>query len=735
MIKLPLYIAAQQNTLLSTQNRIISYKNYLFDVLKPTIESGSWDKFEVLDIGFSATGESLGKIGDNDAWRKLQEFFEPNTASPITIDFLIDGKVIERTLRNQIKALVLIMMWFSPKYYTFSTIAVTVLGLKKIISALLRDGYNSFEYLSFKRIESWILSDSTNLDFERASFYADVNKLVVEAARLPFKINLTKTLAASDFGLSLKEAVQYTVIPQRLYYLGLQESEALINELYPIRDELGKLANYIADYRKVAYLQYAKHLASYKTMSKNGEKIIWYLSSTSKSERERKVAFQTAFLALRNVSPESVLELLKKYTPSIQSDYMDIFHTDRTIQVGNRTVTGLLGAQSLFKLLNGGCLWALMSRTGMRSDEMFHLHTTNGCTTEKISGQSIHIIHADLSKTVKGTQSKQDEFVTTEVGVKAYKILQALHLPLRQRHQDSQTFFHKIVMDCSAMTKSELGKHMIAWFQVTIGEKLALTNDDVLDLKVSDPNLSFNVGDNYKFTGHQLRRSFAYYLIGYELCEFPQLKQQFSHVSMAMTRHYAKNASKFQKFKKQKQNLAHAIDEERVDQQAQVYLNIYRKLANKERVAGGKGKEFAKNMMKAERNLFKDKVDDDMLSLNYWKKQIRDQKRHIHAVAPGVYCTSTGCSLRTQVNLLECVDCKNDYIVDAVFAEAKRKEAEIHMLWDIEHDELTPQSASEAYIKITAAERIMKDLDISYEPVQLPQQVKELLIPYGVTPS
>ena len=55
------------------------------------------------------------------------------------------------------------------------------------------------------------------------------------------------------------------------------------------------------------------------------------------------------------------------------------------------------------------------------------------------------------------------------------------------------------------------------------------------------------------------------------------------------------------------------------------------------------------------------------------------------------------------------------------------------MLWDIEHDELTPQTASEAYIKITAAERIMEDLGINFEPVELPQQAKDLLIPYEVT--
>lgn len=90
-------------------------------------------------------------------------------------------------------------------------------------------------------------------------------------------------------------------------------------------------------------------------------------------------------------------------------------------------------------------------------------------------------------------------------------------------------------------------------------------------------------------------------------------------------------------------------------------------------------------------------------------------------------------SLRTLVNLIECVDCKNDYIVDAVFAEAKRKEAEIHMLYDIENDELTPQTASESYIKVKAAERIMEDLGIEYEPVIFPDEVKNLLIPYGVT--
>ena len=715
------------------QNNVGAYSNYLNDVLKPAIERGDWEELENLDIGFTVTGESLGKVGKNAAWNELQSFFEPHATRTLTIDFTINGKVIERNLRNQLKALALKMMWLSPQYYSFTGIFEAVYHLKKLVKPLLIEGCNSFEYIDFNRLESWMLKDSTYIDFEKSSVYRGLNKLFTEGRGLPFEVTLKKRLSSSDFGLTLKEAEQYPVIPQRLYYLGLKKSEELINKVYPLRNELGKLSNYITTYFDKLYKGYTEYLISDDSRKRNGE-IKWLLFTSRKDSKAKAVTFKEAFWAIKTPVKSEVIELLKTYRPEVRFEYAYKFHPDFTLKIGDREITGLKEALSLFKELNGVCLWGLMSRTGMRADEVYHLHTVKGCTTEIISKQNIHIIHADLSKTVKGYQSKQDEFVTTELSKKTYEILQALHVPLRNLHPESKKFFHKIKEDFSAIVKHSLSGHLQDWFHNAMGDKLVLTNEDIIDLKISDPNRTFNIGEDYKFSGHQLRRSFAYYLVGYELLSFPQLKQQFSHVSLAMTRHYAKNASKFQKLRKQQQNLIYAIDEERIDQKAQVYLNIYKKLANNERVAGGKGKDFAKNMMKVERNLFKDKVDNDMLSLNYWKKQIRDQKRHIHAVAPGVYCTSTGCSLRTQVNLMECVDCKNDYIVDAVFAEAKRKEAEIHMLWDIEHDELTPQTASEAYIKITAAERIMNDLGIEYEPVVLPKPVQELLIPYiGIT--
>ncbi|MBY7661126.1 site-specific integrase [Vibrio atlanticus] len=720
-----------QNKLLKAQQNVGAHTNYLIDVLKPAIERGDWDELEALDIGFTVTGESLGKIADDEAWRNLQSHIEPQAKEPRTLEFTNDGKVIERNLKNELRVLILKMMWLSPHDHSFDTLYYALNELKKVINPLLNEGLNTFSALDFDRLETWVLTDFTDIDFEREKIYSVLNRLYTEAKGLPFEVNINKKLNASDFGLTIKEAEQFTVIPQRLYYMGLQKSEEVINEAYALRHELEQLADYITTYCEKTYVGYAKYLVSGDARQKNGG-ITWYLAKSHKEGKKRTIAFQQAFTALHSPNEKETLALIHLHKPEIKRDYIDKFHSERKLTIGQWSITNLREALSLFKKLNGGCLWGLMARTGMRGDEMYSLNTVQGCTEDIIDRQNIYIIHTNLSKTVKGSQSIQDEFVTTEIGMKAYEVLQALHTPLRKKHPSSQSFFHKTKGDFSKINKPQIAKHSTAWFKDAMGEEIALTNEDLIDLKVSDPNLSFELGSNYEFTPHQLRRSFAYYLIGYELCNFPQLKQQFSHVSMAMTRHYAKNASKFQKIRQKKKTLANEIDEQRIDQKARVYLSIYDKLANKERVAGGKGKEFAKSMTKTDRNLFTDKVDNDMLSLNFWKKQIRNKKRHLHAVAPGIYCTSTTCGLRTLVNLIECVDCKNDYIVDAVFAEAKRKEAEIHMLYDIENNELTPQTASESYIKIQAAERIMGDLGIDYEPVVFPNEVRDLLIPFGV---
>ncbi|MEF1231266.1 site-specific integrase, partial [Vibrio fortis] len=148
----------------------------------------------------------------------------------------------------------------SPHDHSFGTLRDSLNDLKKVIAPLLNEGVNTLSALDFDRLEVWALTGFTDIDFERASIYNGLNRLYKEARGLPFEVNLIKKLNASDFGLTIKEAEQYAVIPQRLYYLGLQQSETLINEAYALRDELEQLAEYIATYFDKAYEGYAKYL-------------------------------------------------------------------------------------------------------------------------------------------------------------------------------------------------------------------------------------------------------------------------------------------------------------------------------------------------------------------------------------------------------------------------------------------------------------------------------------------
>jgi hypothetical protein len=712
------------------QNNVGIHLNYLIDVLKPAIEHGCWDKFEQLDIGFDTNGKSLGKIIDNEAWKKLQPFFDPNASITKTLDFSLDGKVIERNLQNELKSLILKMMWISPKEHSFAMLYETLKDLKKCIEPLLLEGVNSFSHIDINLLEKWILEGSTPFNFRRESTYSSLNKLFIEQDGLSFNIALTSTLSASGFNLNLIKREQYPVIPQRLYWRALCEAESLITHLYPIRDEIEKLSNYLITFQNNIYNGYAKYLHQGICVRPNGE-FIWRLEDSNREGKVRNNLFKEAFSIIISPTKAQILNLMEEHKPAIKESFYDKCFPDRHIKIGNKTISNQSQAEQLLTNYSGVCVWTLMAKSGMRGDEIYDLHIVNGCHAEVIAGQTIYILHADLDKTVKGIQSKQDEFVSTKLSMKAYEVLQAIHNPLRESH-NSTRFFHKFREGFGAVQKKSMQRQAKKWFECTLTSELTLTNEDIKDLKLSDPERCFEVGDDYEFTCHQLRRSFAYYLIGYELLSFPQLKQQFSHVSLAMTRHYAKNASKFQKLRKKKgknQNLYSIIDDERVHQKAQVYLDIYHRFANKERIAGGKGKEFAKRRAnQGENNLFTDKTSNDMLTLAYWENVVRNGQRHIHAVAPGIYCTSQNCSLRTQVNLIECVDCDNDYIIDAVYAEAMRKEAEIHMYYDIEHNELTPQTASESYIKITAAQRIMDDLGMDYESVAFPKAVQDLLI-------
>ncbi len=698
---------------LKSQIQVRGYSNYLKNVLEPAIARGDWDELEEMPIGFDDRGTPLGCIKD-DIW-KLTEYFYPNQSTAIqNIYFKIDGKVLERNIRNEIKILILKMLWLSHKNYTLDTCFSAANVFKKFAVKLLNDGVNSFSYLSFERMEEWILCGITSPDFRCKKTYQMLNKLIIEKVGLPFVVTLKGVLKATDLGLTLKKQKQFIVVPPRLYFNALSTSASLIEELYAYRYELGELSLSLSSIPN----KYAKKI------HERG-KIDCLQNSYKKADD-----FKAAFYAMESPTEQEVLALVMEYQPSIVTKTKNAL-----VSLSFKGVTLTL-TEANFLLSNyvECCKFLILTLTGMRMDELYALHWHDGIECSIIEGQEVYILRADMSKTTGNSQARQDTFVTTETGKKAYEILNEIMIPLRNSRKPSQQgFFHTLESHFYRKMKSSVGDSFIEWFVKRFATERILDADDMIYLSISDPEQNrYKLGDTFHVTPHNLRRSFAYYLVGYELLSFPQLKQQFSHFSSAMSRYYAKNSSKFQKWRKSnKKPIYDEVDNERVKQQAQIYLNIYQKLANNERVAGGKGKAFSKQMLSGNKaNLFTDRTSNDMLSSAYWENAIRKKKRHLHVVAPGVICTSTNCSMRTMVSFLDCVDCDNDYVIDAVFAESNRTSAEINMLYDIENGELTPSSATESYKKIIAAQRIMDDLGVAYEPVIFPSEVKGVLVPF-----
>ncbi|MEX6000894.1 hypothetical protein AB6H14_00440 [Providencia vermicola] len=384
--------------------------------------------------------------------------------------------------------------------------------------------------------------------------------------------------------------------------------------------------------------------------------------------------------------------------------------------------------------LNTKSSWLCLALSGMRVDELYKMSPVygaqrmtfdkNGCESET-GKETIYFLTTRQSKITLSSQTKNDTFVTTEAGWKAFHILNAINTPYRNRF--AKKYNHRMFANLKDIAfPYPIGKSAL---HTVINTKFnrdkfnfTLTAEDMGYLQTSDPTqTSFNQGDKFHFSPHQTRRSLAYYLIGYELCSFPALKQQFSHLSMAMTRWYARNAYSFEK-------LYSEIQKERVTQQAEIFARIYQKMANGERIAGGKGQAAVAEISRQGESYFEDGVSKRKLSIDYWIDRLTNGKEHLHAIAPSMYCTNTQCSMRINIDLSECVDCEYDFIENAAYAESSRMDAMRNIEFLKENNELNSSSATKYMMQVKAAEAIMDDLGFKYEKYEFAEDVLNLVI-------
>ena len=710
---------------LNVQNSIGAQVNYLQDILLPAIMGGDYNKLKNLVI---YQDSKLKIYFNDDEWMFLTSDFQGK--SPCNIYFTISEVILNekvknihlnniRNIINEMKVAVLARMYFTSTKITLKTISGTLNTLRIIAREMLKRSLASFSNIDTEELNRWRLE---GYDFTSKHAFTGLNMLVEVSGLLPFTINFNK-LTHKIFNIEKAIQKQYTVIPPRIYFAILNKASKEIQNVYKNKHEI--------------------ELAVIKMLS---------IESYEMNNRIRNYRLgddKLNFDDLKKVSVKKFLAELEKRNILFldyenNADWMIVYNEikpDFTINsscksyflvVGNEKYSWVNFKQYIEKL-SVYSSWLCLLLSGMRCNELFNIHPSFGSQFNDIENEfnpqnkeRIYLFTTLQSKITGNSQKKDDVYVTTDLGYKAFQILESIHSPIRKSFPASKKWqmFASLYDTKSSLPIScatSLGKIMRDHLIKHSGINFNLMSEDITYLNTSETNHTFKVRDEYTVTTHQARRSLAYYLIGYELCSFPALKQQLGHFSMAMTRWYARNASSYHGFWQE-------VENERVSQQASIYTRIFQRLANGERIAGGKGKTYLNTIANTGNDYFEEGVNKRLLSVEYWKESIRTKKEHLHAIAPGMYCTNNKCEMRISIDLTECVSCEYDYIENVVYAESSRMNAMVDLNMLIENNELNASSASRCYMKIKAAEHIMKDLDFNFDPYKFSNEVENMVI-------
>ncbi|TOQ81086.1 hypothetical protein CGG88_12010 [Vibrio parahaemolyticus] len=689
----------------------ISRQNGAADMLLELCSAGDWKKLGELPVLTTPEGAILATFNQDKWVTKGYVPSRPNS-SPCIFD---TNNSLPRELINQMKAICLVLLYNDVNVRRIDTIVDMIRLVKDIAHGLADLGIHSFEGLDREVI--YKMHEMTDWDSSRSHAFDGINAVWDNQDALPFCI----TSRFTHFSLNLLKSKkqQFPVIPIRLYLNALHRYTERIKTWYPHKAELQRSAQHLFDWEQS---QIANKLSKLRNGQLEASQVFAISHRVQKQKWEQCVnILKSEGLAVidHGRAGERWLRIIMDHAPSFSTFKRDI----PSYQINGEDFSPA-SLKYLLKQIQRESSYLIIALSGMRSDELLHIKPNWGAQSLEIpssngSTETIYLFHTGTNKITLQYQGKDDVFVTTKTGYQAFQLLDAINTPLRAHLPKSEQHW----MLCN-MTHTQRPSRVQVIQELfrrpTEDEKRywLLEDEDLNMLSVSDPHYTVK-GPIWNLTPHQLRRSLAYYLVGFELADFPQLQQQFSHYSMAMTIYYARNASSFRKMHQE-------IQAERIRQQAAKCVSIFQRLSDGERLAGGKG-----------RNLYREYLDtpipvgykDRRMTQAYWEHEIKSGRHHFHAIAPGMYCTNRQCKLRMEIDLSECVDCEFDIIEKVNYAETARQEAMRMLLLAEEQSWLEPTQVSRDIVRIHAAESIMADLDVPFTPFKPSKLVESMLIP------
>ncbi|MEM5553094.1 hypothetical protein WNY63_20455 [Pseudoalteromonas neustonica] len=552
--------ASNKQTLFTTMNTLNTKGNYLEQELLPLIKTGNWKKLQNMIIYHDGIISFSFK---DDKWLFIKSEFKDKSFDNLIFQESIDSKIPilykanERMFINEIKCIALACMYFSSNKLTLATIAGITLSLRNMARMLLKHNISSFADLTLEII---IEMSQLGYDFYSKNIFRGINKALALQEYLPFTMKLEKAVTHKQIHVQHKKPEQFQVIPFRIYCDLLNYGKRCIEKAF---SELG--------YFQAAVEQYQKYIKSEQ------EKRIKQLrhGSVKLNQSELKSSSVKSFLKALNTEKINFIDYGK------EESWQTLFQQHRvtlampsepniTFLVYKNTEMVYKDFKNHLNEIVGIASWLCLLLSGMRINELFDAHPIHGAQTIELTKntnssnstqmsdlETIYLLTTKKSKIISGSQTEDDVFVTTALGYKSFKVLSSVQSPIRNRLNSNElplfVSLHKLLPtpSGSANNKSKSFGQFLSSTLRKLNKKgilnLTLNQQDIDCLYISEKTHNWEVDNLFSITSHMCRRSLAYYLIGYELCSFPALKQQFSHVSMAMTRWYARNASSFQK--------------------------------------------------------------------------------------------------------------------------------------------------------------------------------------------
>ncbi len=204
------------------------------------------------------------------------------------------------------------------------------------------------------------------------------------------------------------------------------------------------------------------------------------------------------------------------------------------------------------------CQVLILAFTGMRTKEADTL-PYDCLATHRQDGIEHYVIGGFTSKFSDG-RPKRARWITSRIASRAVRFAQRIsgiahRLHSKQEYERSSDGSHLLFCRMGLWRESDYASDKIP---ATLGDSArnlrmractTITAEDIAELKHIDPHRAweaepgFSIGGRWPFTKHQLRRTLALYAHRSGLVSLPSLKRQLHHITIEMSRYYARGSA------------------------------------------------------------------------------------------------------------------------------------------------------------------------------------------------